>query len=148
MGAVADACLDAGGEVIGVIPQSLRTKELAHETVTRLHVVDTMHQRKALMAELSDGFLCLPGGYGTFEEFCEVITWAQLGIHEKPCALLNISRYYDPLLAQFQHGVAEGFVRQLHWDMLLVDSDPEALLNRMQHFHARYIAKWMGVSEV
>lgn len=110
MGVIADAALAAGGEVIGVIPEALATKELAHGGVTQLHVVSTMHERKALMADLSDGFIALPGGFGTMDEFCEILTWAQLRIHDKPVALLNCDGYYDELLALFDKMVREGFV--------------------------------------
>lgn len=110
MGVLADAALAAGGEVIGVIPEALATKEIAHGGVTQLHVVSTMHERKALMADLSDGFIALPGGFGTMDEFCEILTWAQLRIHDKPVALLNCDGYYDELLALFDKMVREGFV--------------------------------------
>ncbi len=111
MGAVADAALAAGGEVIGVIPEALVAKEVAHRGVTELHIVRSMHERKATMEELSDAFIALPGGLGTFEEFCEVVTWAQLGLHRKPCGLLNVEGYYDELLALLDKAVAERFVR-------------------------------------
>lgn len=110
MGLMADASLAAGGQVIGVIPHSLAEKEVAHQGLTELHVVESMHDRKALMAELSTGFIALPGGFGTFEEFCEVITWTQLEIHAKRCVLLNVDGYYDPLIAMFDRAVDEGFV--------------------------------------
>jgi uncharacterized protein (TIGR00730 family) len=124
MGAVADACLEAGGTVIGVIPEALMGKEVAgrpvdHRALTRIEVVDSMHTRKARMAELADGFIALPGGFGTFEEFCEVLTWGQLGFHTKPMGLLNVNGFYDPLLALFDHAVSEGFCAprtgQWHW---------------------------------
>lgn len=111
MGILADAALASGGNVIGVIPRALADREVAHKGLTRLHVVETMHERKALMAELSDAFIALPGGFGTLEEFCEVLTWAQLGIHRKPLGLLNIERYYDHLLRMFDHAVTQRFVR-------------------------------------
>lgn len=110
MGQVADAALAAGGRVIGVIPQRLDEREIAHAGLTELHVVDTMHERKALMAHLSDAFLALPGGFGTLEEFCEAVTWTQLGIHDKPCGLLNVAGYFDPLIEMFDRCVAAGFV--------------------------------------
>jgi len=110
MGAVADAALAAGGEVIGVIPAALAEREVAHQGLTQLHVVDSMHERKALMNELSAGFIALPGGFGTFEEFCEVVTWSQLGIHRKPCGLLNVAGYFDPLIAMFDRAVGQGFI--------------------------------------
>jgi uncharacterized protein (TIGR00730 family) len=110
MGVIADTALNAGGEVIGVIPEALATKEVAHDGVTQLHVVSTMHERKALMADLSDAFIALPGGFGTMDEFCEILTWAQLRIHTKPVALLNCNGYFDELLALFDKMVREGFV--------------------------------------
>jgi uncharacterized protein (TIGR00730 family) len=110
MGVIADSALQAGGEVIGVIPEALSSREIAHGALTQLHVVATMHERKALMADLSDGFIAIPGGYGTMDEFCEIVTWAQLRIHEKPIALLNSDGYYDELLALFDKMVREGFV--------------------------------------
>ena len=110
MGAVADAALAAGGRVIGVIPHSLERKEVAHRGVSELHVVESMHDRKAMMAELSDGFIALPGGFGTFEEYCEAVTWVQLGLQRKPTYLVNIAGYYDPLIALFDHAVEQGFV--------------------------------------
>lgn len=136
MGVVADAALEAGGEVIGVIPQALATKELAHGGLTRLHVVSSMHERKALMADLSDAFVALPGGYGTMDEFCEILTWAQLRIHAKPVGLLNDGGYYDELLALFDKMVREGFVTPVNRG--LVQSAPEIhelldiMLARMQ----------------
>lgn len=110
MGAVADAVLAAGGTAIGVIPRTLAEREVAHTGLTQLHVVETMHERKALMADLSDGFVALPGGFGTFEEFCEILTWVQLRIIDKPCYLLDVAGYYDPLIAMFDRAVSEGFV--------------------------------------
>ena len=131
MGAVADACLAAGGRVIGVIPQALADKEVAHAGLTVLHLVDSMHERKAKMAELSDAFLAMPGGYGTWDEFCEVLTWAQLGIHDKPCALWNVAGYYDPLLAMADRAVMEGFLRPENRALLISDTDPLRLLDRL-----------------
>jgi uncharacterized protein (TIGR00730 family) len=110
MGAVADAVLAAGGTVIGVIPRALAEREVAHSGLTQLHVVESMHERKALMADLSDGFVALPGGFGTFEEFCEAVTWVQLGIQAKPCYLLDVNGYYEPLIAMFDRAVEDGFV--------------------------------------
>lgn len=110
MGAVADAVLAAGGTVIGVIPRTLAEREVAHLGLTQLHVVESMHERKALMADLSDGFVALPGGFGTFEEFCEAVTWVQLGIQTKPCVLLDVNGYYEPLIAMFDRAVEDGFV--------------------------------------
>src|SRR6185295_5632911 len=114
MGALADAALAAGGQVIGVMPQALIDREIAHRGLTELRIVGSMHERKALMAELADGFIALPGGMGTFEELCEVLTWAQLGIHKKPCGCLNTLGYYDPLLALLDHATAEQFLKPEH----------------------------------
>jgi hypothetical protein len=127
MGHLADAALDAGGEVVGVIPKALFERELGHTGVTELRVVRSMHERKALMADLSGAFLALPGGFGTLDEFCEVLTWAQLGIHRKPCALLNVNGYFDPLLALFDRAVRDGFLARAHRALVLVGSDPEQL---------------------
>jgi uncharacterized protein (TIGR00730 family) len=132
MGAVADACLAVGGRVIGVIPQALVDKEVAHAGLTALHVVVSMHERKAKMADLSDAFLAMPGGYGTWDEFCEVLTWAQLGIHDKPCALWNIDGYYDPLLAMADRAVTEGFLRPENRKLLFADTDVRRLLDCLQ----------------
>jgi uncharacterized protein (TIGR00730 family) len=127
MGVVADAVLAAGGRVVGVIPEPLAIDEIAHDSLTQLHVVPGMHERKALMARLASGFLTLPGGVGTYEEFFEILTWAALGLHAKPIGLLNVEGYFDPLLRLLDHAVAEGFVRPEHLDLLLVSADPEAL---------------------
>ena len=148
MGAVADACLEAGGTVIGVIPQALTGKEVAgravdHRALTRMEVVDSMHTRKARMAELSDGFIALPGGFGTFEEFCEVLTWGQLGFHVKPMGLLNVNSFYDPLLALFDQAVAEGFLRQQNRDMALAETDIERLLTAMTAYQPEPVSKWL-----
>ena len=148
MGIVADACLEAGGSVIGVIPEALMGKEVAgrhvdHRNLTRLEVVDSMHTRKARMAELADGFIALPGGFGTFEEFCEVLTWGQLGFHVKPMGLLNVAGYYDTLLALFDHAVQEGFLRQQNRDMALADADPSRLLEAMAAFTPEPVSKWL-----
>src|SRR5277367_6408587 len=134
MGVLADAALESGGRVIGVIPESLMAKEVGHAGLTDLRIVKSMHERKALMADLSDGFIAMPGGFGTFEEFCEVVTWSQLGIHAKPCGLLNVEGYYDPLLALFDHAVSEGFLRQQNRELVLADPSPERLLDKMLQF--------------
>jgi uncharacterized protein (TIGR00730 family) len=147
MGIVADAVMQGGGEVIGVIPGALMRREVGHAGVTDLRVVGSMHERKALMADLSDGFVAMPGGYGTFEEFCEVITWSQLGIHPKPCGLLNVAGYYAPLLAMFDHAVAEGFVRPPHRAMVLEESAPAPLLARMRAFSPLHSEKWITPDE-
>lgn len=131
MGHVADAMLQAGGQVIGVIPRALRDKEVAHQGVTELRVVDTMHQRKAMMHELSDAFIALPGGFGTLDEFFEILTWSQLGIHAKPCGLLNVAGYYDSLLAMLDHAVGEGFLWPAHRRMVIAEKDAAVLLQRL-----------------
>jgi uncharacterized protein (TIGR00730 family) len=147
MGVLADAALAAGGEVIGVIPEALMRKEVGHEGLTDLRVVQTMHQRKALMSELSDGVIALPGGLGTLEELFEILTWAQLGIHAKPCGMLNAEGYYDDLLRFLGQTVDRGFVRREHRDMILAAAEPEALLDLMADYTPRYTAKWMERDE-
>ena len=143
MGVVAEAALAAGGKVIGVIPEVLRRRELACENLTELIVTRTMHERKQRMAELSDGFIAMPGGFGTFEEFCEIVTWAQLGIHDKPCGLFNINGFYDPLLAMFDHALREGFLRPAFRELVLTASDPSALLAAMQDWRPPALEKWL-----
>lgn len=147
MGIIADAVMEHGGKAIGVIPEGLMRREVGHRGLTELHVVASMHERKQLMANLSDGFVAMPGGYGTFEEFCEVITWSQLGIHPKPCGLLNVLGYYDALLAMFDHGVAEGFIRPRHREIVLRDTRPEALLETMRAWVPPTVEKWIGPGE-
>lgn len=147
MGVVADACLESGGRVVGVIPRLLQEKELAHGGLTKMHVVGSMHERKALMADLADAFLALPGGFGTWDEFCEVFTWSQLGIQTKACALLNVEGYYDALLALADRAKADGFLRPEHRELLLVDRDAERLLDQLQHFEFPDVPKWVGRSE-
>jgi len=148
MGTLADAALAAGGEVIGVIPRFLGSLELAHAGLAELRVVDSMHERKALMAELADAFIALPGGFGTFEEFCEVITWTQLGLHRKPCGILNVEGYYDPLLALFDHATAERFVRPPHRALVISDSRIEPLVKRLLEYELPTVGKWMDRSEI
>ncbi|WP_425221831.1 TIGR00730 family Rossman fold protein [Pseudomonas sp.] len=147
MGAVADAALAAGGEVIGVIPRHLVERELAHEGLTTLHEVGSMHERKAMMADLSDGFIALPGGVGTFEELFEVWTWGQLGHHQKPCALFNASGYYDKLIEFLNHAVTEGFMRQPYRDMLIVDNAAEPLLAKVRDYTPPSVAKWVKTGQ-
>ena len=147
MGVVADEVMRLGGEAIGVIPEALMRKELAHAGLSELHVTPSMHARKTLMAELADAFVALPGGIGTFEELFEVWTWAQLGFHRKPCALLNVAGYYDGLIAFLDHTAGEGFVRREQRDMLLVDSDASALLARIADYAPPAVAKWGGLRE-
>jgi len=143
MGEIARTVLAGGGRVVGMIPKALVRKEIVYEDLTELHVVDSMHERKAMMAERSDGFIAMPGGYGTFEEFCEVLTWSQLGFHHKPVALLNVAGYYDGLLALFDHAVAEAFVRPLHRSMVIAESDPLTLLDRLAAFQPPTVEKWI-----
>jgi uncharacterized protein (TIGR00730 family) len=147
MGAVADATLQAGGEVIGVIPRSLVARELAHKKLPDLRIVGSMHERKATMAHLSDGFIAIPGGIGTLEELFEIWTWAQLGEHEKPCAVLNTDSYYAPLLSFIDKVVSDGFLRPAHREMLVVDSDPERLLDRINKYVPPIVIKWIGGGE-
>lgn len=145
MGVLADAVLQVGGEVIGVIPQALVDRELAHGGLTELHVVATMHQRKALMADLADGFLALPGGFGTADELFEILTWAQLGLHAKPVGLLNTAGFFDPLLAWIDRAVREGFLRVEHRRLLIDGDDPEALLDRLRTLHPpESVPKWIS----
>ncbi|WP_174612875.1 TIGR00730 family Rossman fold protein [Virgibacillus ihumii] len=134
MGAVADSVLENGGNVIGVIPKMLETKEISHPDITELVVVDSMHERKAKMAELADGFMALPGGTGTLEEFIEVFTWAQLGMHQKPCGLLNINHYYDPLISLIHHMADQAFLQEQFREMALVDNRPDALLDKFKSY--------------
>jgi len=143
MGVIADAVLTGNGEVIGVIPEALMAKELGHRRIQDLRVVKTMHERKAMMAELADGFIAMPGGIGTFEEFFEIVTWAQLGFHSKPCALLNVNRFYDPLLHLLDHAIAECFVKPKQRDHVLVESDFSKLLDRMATHHVPHEPKWI-----
>jgi uncharacterized protein (TIGR00730 family) len=148
MGAVADAVLEEGGEVVGVIPEALLAREIAHEGLTKLHVVDSMYERKRLMAGLSDGFVTLPGGYGTFEEFLEVLSWAQLGIHRKPCGLLDVDGYYDPLATLFDEAVKEGFVPPHHRLLVLMKRDPESLLDAMVRYTPPETNTWAGPGDL
>jgi uncharacterized protein (TIGR00730 family) len=143
MGAVADAALAAGGDVIGVIPQSLVDKEVAHRGLPDLRIVHSMHERKALMADLSDAFVALPGGWGTLEELFETVTWAQLGLHQKPCGLLNVSGYFDDLLSFVDHAVREGFLHPSHAEALLVAESPSALLAAFDEYRPATVAKWI-----
>jgi uncharacterized protein (TIGR00730 family) len=143
MGLVADSVLTNGGRAIGVIPEHLVTREIAHAGLTELRVVASMHERKALMEELADAFIALPGGYGTFEEFCEMLTWGQLGLHRKPCGLLNVEGYYDPLIDLFELAVREGFVPPDHRQLVLDDSDPDRLIERLLNYEPVSTTKWI-----
>jgi uncharacterized protein (TIGR00730 family) len=143
MGVIADAVMSAGGSAIGVMPRNLIAREIGHAGITELRVVDTMHQRKALMADLSSGFIALPGGYGTFDEFFEVVTWTQLGLHRKGCGLLNIDGYYDPFVAMLDRAVTEGFIKPENRSLVLDDSSPDRLLDRVLAFHAPATEQWL-----
>lgn len=143
MGVVADAALAAGAEVIGVIPENLMARELGHNGLTKLHVVHSMHERKALMADLSDAFIALPGGYGTLDEFCEVLTWSQLGLHMKPCGVLNVLDYYSPLLTMFDHAVQERFVRPENRELVLARGSVPALIEALEQWQPVPVQKWL-----
>lgn len=143
MGVVADAVLENGGRVTGVIPAPLVDRELAHHGITALEIVGSMHERKARMADLADAFVALPGGLGTMEELMEIWTWAQLGIHSKPCGLVNAAGYYDQLAGMIDHMVEEGFVANTHRDLVLVDADPEGLMSRIERHVAPRLPRWM-----
>ena len=147
MGVLADTMLAVGGQAIGVIPESLMALEVGHLGLTELRIVKSMHSRKALMADLSDGFIALPGGFGTFDEFCEMVTWSQLGIHAKPCGLLNVQGYYDPLLALFDRAVSEGFLREDNRRLVVESRDAEDLLEAMANFEAPRAGKWIAENE-
>jgi uncharacterized protein (TIGR00730 family) len=147
MGAVADAVLAGGGAAIGVIPQALAEKEVAHEDLTQLYLVSSMHERKATMAKLSDAFVALPGGFGTLEEFCEVITWAQLGLHSKPCGLLDVGGFWQPLTAFFDGCVEAGFVGAAERELVLVESAPDRLLERLETFQPLGTKRWIQLEE-
>lgn len=148
MGVIADEVLALGGEAIGIIPQSLVQREVAHQNLTKQHIVNTMHERKALMAELSDGFIAMPGGMGTFDEFCEILTWAQLGIHQKPCGILNVENYFTSLLTMFDHAVAEGFLRDLHRAMILAATEPDGLLDALAAYQPQQAEKWLDLNKI
>ncbi|HUP42286.1 MAG TPA: TIGR00730 family Rossman fold protein [Thermoanaerobaculia bacterium] len=148
MGALADGALDAGGRVTGVIPRALVARERAHQRVTELHEVGSMHERKAMMAELSDGFAALPGGMGTLEELAESLTWAQLGLHRKPCGVVNAGGFFDPLIAFFDRATAEGFIRPEHRVMLLVTESPEELLDAFAAYRPPEVPKWIDEAEM
>jgi uncharacterized protein (TIGR00730 family) len=146
MGALANAVLKGGGEVIGVIPKLLLKKEVAHQSVTELRVVESMHQRKALMERLSDAFIALPGGIGTFEELLEIMTWAKLGLHQKPIGLLNISNYFAPLIAMIDRSIEEGFMKDPYRELLLVGKSPEDLFHQFRNFAPLQVPKLLDRS--
>ena len=143
MGILADAVLRAAGEVTGVIPESLMAREVAHRGLTKLHVVGSMHERKALMADLSDAFVALPGGFGTLEEFCEVLTWTQLGLHSKPCGVLNVLGYFSPLLAMFDHAKDERFLNAENRALVLSGESPSQLLDALSNWQPVRVEKWL-----
>jgi uncharacterized protein (TIGR00730 family) len=143
MGVLADALLKAGGEAVGVIPENLLAREVGHSGLTKLHVVRSMHERKALMADLSDAFIAMPGGFGTLEEFCEIVTWAQLGLHAKPCGILNVLGYYSPLLAMFDHAVKERFLKQENRGLVLARDSVVKLLQALEEWRAVRVEKWL-----
>jgi len=143
MGVLADAVLKAGGEAVGVIPERLMAREVGHNGLTKLHVVRSMHERKALMADLSDAFVAMPGGYGTLEEFCEIVTWAQLGLHAKPCGVLNVLGYYSPLLAMFDHAVQERFLKVENRGLVLARDSVVELLRALEEWRPVHVEKWL-----
>ncbi len=143
MGVLADAVLKVGGEALGVIPENLVARELSHDGLSKLHVVRSMHERKALMADLSDAFIALPGGFGTFEEFCEMVTWSQLGLHAKPCGVLNVQGYYSPLLAMFDHAVQERFLKKENRELVLARDSVLALLQALEEWRPLRVEKWL-----
>jgi hypothetical protein len=147
MGALADAALAAGGEVIGVMPHGLVQREVAHHHLTKLHIVDSMHERKALMTELADSFVVLPGGLGTLEELFETWTWAQLGVHQKPLGLLNVDGYWSPMVAMLAHVGAEGFLRGAPEEWLVIDDEAERLVDRMANFTPPQTRRWLRPGE-
>ncbi len=148
MGQVADAALLAGGTVVGVIPRQLAERELAHTALTKLHTVETMHERKARMTELADGFVALPGGYGTLDELFEVMSWAQLGLHDKPVGVLNVAGFFDPLIAMLDHAVRERFVNPTHRELVVVADRGPLLLERLQLHSVPHVPKWMDLDAV
>jgi uncharacterized protein (TIGR00730 family) len=143
MGVLANTVLAEGGHVIGIIPQAVLGREVVHRGLSELRVVTSMHERKALMAELSDGFIALPGGLGTLDEVFEILTWGQLGLHQKPCGLLNIRDYYRGLIDFLDHAVSERFITEVHRAMLLVEEEPERLLDHFERYKAPAVAKWV-----
>jgi uncharacterized protein (TIGR00730 family) len=143
MGTVADAVLSAGGSVIGVMPEALVAKEIAHTGLTELIVTGSMHERKARMADLAHGFIALPGGFGTYDELCEIITWGQLGYHRKPIGLMNVAGFYDGLLAFFDQAVTAGFIKPQHRAMLIVSDNADSILDQFADYEPPYTAKWV-----
>ena len=148
MGVIADSVLAEGGDVIGVLPAKLATKELRHERVSDMRVVDNMHERKALMSELSDAFVALPGGLGTFEELFEVVTWAQLGFHRKNIGLLNVAGYFDPLIGLIDHAIKEGFIKSKNRELIVAEERPDRLLRQLVEHQLPAVSKWLGPNEI
>ncbi|MEL7531979.1 MAG: TIGR00730 family Rossman fold protein [Bacteroidota bacterium] len=146
MGVIADACLDAGGEVLGVIPGFLKAKEVCHTGLSELIVTDTMHERKQIMADHSDGFIAMPGGFGTLDELCEILTWSQLGLHANPIGLLNVAGYFDHLVQMFDHMVSQRFLAQPNRELVLADVRPQDLLQKMTNFDPPEVEKWLDRS--
>lgn len=147
MGALADAALEAGGEVVGVMPHALVQREVAHHGLTALHVVDSMHERKAMLADLSDAFVALPGGVGTLEEFFETWTWAQLGVHQKPVGLLDVADYWQPLVRMLEHANVEGFLRGAPQEWLVMHTDPDTMLDQLATFEPPQMRRWLRMGE-
>ena len=147
MGVVADAVLKAGGHVIGVIPQALAERDVAHTGLTDLRIVHSMHERKAMMAELADAFIAMPGGVGTFEEFFEAVTWSQLGLHRKVCGLLDVEGFYGPMTAFLDRAVEEGFIRREHRGIVVTDADPVRLMEKLEQASLPDLPKWIGPDE-
>jgi uncharacterized protein (TIGR00730 family) len=146
MGEIADVVISGGGVAIGIIPKFFANK-VSHKGLTELHIVDSMHERKQMMFDLSDGFIALPGGMGTLEEIFELITWTQLGLHKKPCGILNVCGYYDPLFRFLDHAVSQMFIRQEHRDTIMVESSPDILMGRLSKYHAPNVEKWVGLKK-
>ena len=144
MGKVADAVIKSGGSAIGVIPKMFADK-VSHQELTELYIVDSMHERKTKMFERSDGFIALPGGFGTIEEITELLTWAQLGINKKPCGVINVNGFFDKLLTFFDRGVTDGFIKQEHRDMLIVEDSPGTLLDKFESYNAPRVGKWIDI---
>jgi uncharacterized protein (TIGR00730 family) len=148
MGAIADSVLEAGGTVIGIIPERLAAKEIAHNGLTELHVVKSMHERKAAMAEMSEGFIAMPGGFGTIEEFCEVLTWSQLGFQKKPCGLLNTLGFYNSLIELFDDMTRKEFVMPVHRNLVIVSEDPDDMIDRVSNYVHTAPDKWLTKEEL
>ena len=147
MGAVADSVLAGGGRVVGVVPEAMATKEVVHEGLSEIHVVSSMHERKSMMARLADGFVALPGGFGSFEELLEMITWAQLGIHRKPVAILNVSGYYDSLIQLFERAIEEGFIKPRNRQLVVVEEEPDRLLQTLLTHKLPEVKRWITEQE-